>query len=240
MAALGRPPDPAKAWSYFVDWTERAGGGGWLFRGHANKTWKLTPGAGRQPGYSKVREIQALGAFRRQAALLESGAGFDDWDWLALAQHHGLPTRLLDWTTNPLVACFFAVASPNEEAEDGQVIAIKVDRRDWLREPGGNARSSPFNVDGVKLIRPKPLFGRVHAQHGVFSVHDTPNVAWAGPTPARGPGARQSRFVIKAKWKPGLQQRLSLFGVDQARLMNDLDGVADVIKWRLSARLPLE
>jgi hypothetical protein len=240
MAKGGRPPDPAKAWAAFIQWTERAAGGGWVFRGHADVSWDLRPGIGRLSGYQKSRELQAFQIFKRQAAVFEHGRDLDEWDWLALAQHHGLPTRLLDWTSNPLVACFFAVSDPSTVDKEGQLIAFKVDRRQWLTERDTGSGTTPLEVRDVRFMHPRPIFGRVHAQHGIFSLHPSPNIPWSGPTPSRGPGARQARFRIKSKWKADFQQRLSVFGVDEARLMNDLDGITSVLKRRLSARLPLE
>jgi hypothetical protein len=238
MPAAGRPPEPAKAWLRFLNWTSRAAGGGWVFRGHADRSWKLLPSVGRVLPYSIERERQATQIFRRQAGIHLDGSGFDEWDWLALAQHHGLPTRLLDWTSNPLTACFFAASDPTVLASWGEIIAFKIDRRDWLTD--ADIRLPPLSVADVRLYRPAQRFGRVHAQHGIFSIHASPVVPWRGPAPARGPGARQARFTIKSLWKPDFLQRLAAFGVDEARLMGDLDGVATVLKWRLRANLPLE
>jgi len=238
MAGRGRPAAPEAAWARFLSWTSRGVGGGWVYRGHANTAWKLRPGIGRISPYSPEREKQAVGVFQRQAARHLEGTGYDDWDWLALSQHHGLPTRLLDWTLNPLAACFFAIADQSEVAKDGVIVGLKIDRRDWLSED--EKAIGPFSIRDVRFYQPKQRFGRIHAQAGIFSVHSAPAADWLGPSPARGVGARQARFTVKSVWKQDFLRRLALFGIDEARLMTDLDGVASVVKWRLRERLPLE
>lgn len=58
----------------------------------------------------------------------------DDWEWLCLAQHHGLPTLLLDWTMNPLIALFFATRDREGQEVDGSFFAMKLKRKEMRKD----------------------------------------------------------------------------------------------------------
>jgi hypothetical protein len=132
------------------------------FRGHPDARWELEPGVLREGfikatapgaeveaadrGQPLAAEIELNSQFRRQsAALVPPGAELVDIYFLA--QHHGLPSRLLDWTINPLAALFFAVVDCPDQ--DGAVLAI------WSDEVLDDAspRTPP---------RQRPPFGKRH------------------------------------------------------------------------------
>jgi type I restriction enzyme M protein len=127
-----------------------------LFRGQENAEWSLLPKLGRVSYHKAGNEIAAnetemFSDFRRRALpyLPPNFNKQSDWDWLALAQHFKLPTRLLDWTENPLVALFFAIQSTSELKKPFAVWAFAVDRSDFL---DAAAKISPFDINTTKSL----------------------------------------------------------------------------------------
>ncbi|MBA4802526.1 MAG: FRG domain-containing protein [Euryhalocaulis sp.] len=210
---------------YFVDWVQEHKSPRWVFRGQSQK-WALLPSVGRLDQYKPEREIHLLEEFKRSAlANLDRRDFHSDWDWLSLAQHHGLPTRLIDWTTNPLVAGYFACQPSPRGKRDGLVIAVEARAIGFYR-PNDPEEVDPFKIEDNRFLYPSALAQRITAQRGLFSIHANPKKRWIMKNHIK-------RFEIPGKLKTDFQRMFFSMGIDAACLMTDLDGLAQTLRWRL-------
>jgi hypothetical protein len=183
----------------------------------------LKPTVGRLTAYDPARELQLFDEFRRLASpFVDRSAVSSDWDWLFVAQHHGLPTRLLDWTTNPLVSAYFACQPSPRGKRNGEIIAIEA-----ASVPSIDTRiaPSPFGLVKPGLVYPTALAARISAQRGLFSIHPQPDKPWILKN-------KTDRFDIPAAQKEILLGFLAGVGVDAAMVMADMDGLASNLRWR--------
>lgn len=186
------------------------------FRGVKRKDFPLLTPLGRLQNIDEEDrenvEHWILEEFKRRTCSSFRPAPSDDWEWLAVAQHHGLPTRLLDWTLNPLVAAYFATET--EEEVDAAVYAYADPRL-----TRGKDGYTPFEIPTVGMFWPPHISPRITAQAGVFSLHPKPFEPFEPPE-------NLTKLVVKREIVPDFRTALRAFGITRSTLFPDPESVA--------------
>jgi hypothetical protein len=204
-----------------------------LFRGHADASWKLVPKIARlkwRADFSlRTAEKEMFAEFKRRAASLTSRDPCDDWDWLSLAQHHGLPTRLLDWSTNALVALWFAVEKPplkdsSGAVKDGAVWFFFLKDSDYADVQND---TNPFTGRLTQVFRPRHHAPRIVAQSGWFTAHKfmDKEIPFIPLEVNKNYKARVLKVIVPATLFHVLRNELNRCGINAASLFGDLDGL---------------
>ncbi|MCA8381677.1 FRG domain-containing protein [Burkholderia cenocepacia] len=202
-----------------------------LFRGQCNAGWPLVPGIARQRASPDV-EARMLDEFTRRALPhLEPGQNLDACDWLALAQQHGMRTRLLDWSGNALAALWFAVRRAGEAGGDGVVWCLSHDADDIATAA---ERRAPLQVTRTKVFRPRHVMPRITAQDGWFTIHcyDAGAERFVPLDEHADLAGRLMRIVVPGARFATIRQELAGVGVSVATIFPDLDGIAQLTDTR--------
>ncbi len=185
------------------------------YRGVSDSKYTLVPKIGRFPSFAPIRlEKQILNKFKDLAIPHIDKIPKDDWEWLALSQHHGLATRLLDWTHNPFVAAFFAVE--NISHSDGAIYFFKIgeaaDNIYWEKD------TDPFVVKKVGVFHPPHISTRITVQAGLFTIHPDPNQPFEHD--------KITKLVLPKNLKLNLKLLLDGMGIHRFSAFPDLDGLS--------------
>jgi hypothetical protein len=231
-----------------------------VYRGEGRAANDLTTSLQRLGGPYTELERHLLRNFRKYARR-DAVAKETIWDWLALAKHHGLPTRLLDWSHSPYVALHFATADRGLYLEDGAVWLVDYVRAGrFLPEPlrrvldaeGSNsftaemlqqAASSLPELDRLAedeefavFYEPPSLDDRIVNQYAVFSLMSGAGVRlddWLETRPQL-----VHRVVVPAELKWEVRDKLDQANLTERVLFPGLDGIAAWLARLYSPREP--
>lgn len=223
----------------------------YVFRGTGNANFNLSTSISRLgPQHDKL-EPHILRNFRKYAHN-NASPGDSIWNWLAVAQHHGLPTRLLDWTYSPLVALHFATHDLAKYNEDGAIWCMNYVKsreclpmplKKTLQEEGSNVftpevlepvcpslkalasfQEEPF----VLFMEPPSLDARIVHQYALFSM-------MSDVTAELSQWLQQHRelyfrVIIPAEVKWEIRDKLDQANITERVLMPGLSGLSEWLK----------
>ena len=132
-----------------------------FFRGQANEEWNLSPGLYREGLFEEEKTLLDLMRIRRPEDFK-----CDRFETLVNMQHYGLPTRLLDFTTNPLVALYFACASKTDKEKNGAVFVVMEVSSMWSYEPLVRILMDFVFEFGYKHIQLGELLEKIQIRYG--------------------------------------------------------------------------
>lgn len=224
----------------------------YAFRGLSDVSYELKNSFLRNCGQRPELEYHLLRNFRKYSISKDAQLGGSFWHSLVMAQHHGLPTRLMDWTYSPFIAMHFATANTEKFDIDGVIWKVDfVKTNNLVNEPLKKMlhleKCNAFTVemletvvgsladfdgkmgpDQVVFFEPPSLDQRIVNQFALFSVMTNP-VSILDTWLAAHPELFQ-RIIIPKELKWEVRDKLDQANITERVLFPGLDGLARWLK----------
>lgn len=149
---------------------------------------------------------------------------------MALAQQFKIPTRLLDWTENPLVALYFTFAQEKSDNNDRAFWIFAITSEDFANT--SSPESTPFNQEGIRVFMPNQITQRITMQAGWFNVHNCINETSMKLN--NNPEYQQKirLLTIPNHLRPEILRLLDMLGINAYSSFPDLDGLSSYLDWK--------
>ncbi len=230
-----------------------------VYRGMGDASADLRTGLMKLGGNIREVEFHILRNFKkyaRQDAVREDS----EWNWLAVAQHHGVPTRLLDWSYSPYVALHFATRDLEQYDRDGIIwcvnyVAVHKLLPKAAREVLAQERSNAFTVEMVEraagslaaleklskedfavFLEPPSLDQRIVNQFSIFAMMSSP-LARLDEWLVKEHSDLLRRIIIPSELKWEARDKLDQANITERVLLPGLDGLALWLKRHYTPRI---
>jgi hypothetical protein len=254
---------PVASFQDFIDKVDQGAPGAltslW-FRGVGNATYKLSPSIHRHPEVTSIENLfnmenRLLTRYKERSVPYLTSQVRDPWELLFLMQHYSVPTRLLDWTENPLIALFFALSSAKKNAAGNyendaavwMLSAAKWNQTVFRHQSYQGAALSPSDtmVNQSYAIGSDPRYIN-EMPVAILGIHNSPRiVAQRGSFTLFGkslfpmeetfasndfPNDTLSKLTIPATLIQPLLEKLVWMGISDSVIYPDLEGLAKETK----------
>jgi hypothetical protein len=207
-----------------------------FFRGQADFSWSLEPSLARinHPDHCYSMSLRGwldlesylIREFKKYSYPYLKDKPSNEYDWLVHAQHHGLPTRLLDWSENPLKALFFAIEDRAFDQVDGALHLCSPRQISPSTHDIHNGKKGQFFCSSY-------INDRVSAQEGAFSI---PYVDVEEDDFTQNLDIVTSellgyeKVMIPKEAKPQIRHQLNKLGINHRTIYPGLDGISKMLK----------